>query len=106
MLAAHRSTYLVGARMVLGSEQGSDDCEPLGCDGNPTLTTSRDKLAESLNRVFLTPTSINQPEFPHERILGEYQHSNDQQPRRKKKRLKGRMVRKLSRYPFLSATEH
>jgi hypothetical protein len=41
-------TDLVGARMILGSEQGSDNREPLRRDGNPSLTTSRDELAESL----------------------------------------------------------
>ena len=40
---------LVGARMVLRSEQSPYDCEPLRGDGNPPLTTPRDELAESLN---------------------------------------------------------
>jgi hypothetical protein len=51
--------------MVLRSEQGPYDCEPLGCDGNPALTAARDELAESLYRVPFTPPSINQPEFSH-----------------------------------------
>jgi hypothetical protein len=49
MGATNHPKYLIGARMVLRSEQGSYDREPLGCDSNPPLTTSRDKLAESLN---------------------------------------------------------
>jgi hypothetical protein len=49
MLATYCHTYLVGARMVLRSEQRSYDCEPLGCDGNPPLTTPGDELAESLD---------------------------------------------------------
>jgi hypothetical protein len=49
MLATYCRTELVGAWMVLGSEQGSYDCQPLGCDGNPPFTTPRDELAESLN---------------------------------------------------------
>jgi hypothetical protein len=35
--------------MVLRSEQGSDDREPLGCDGDPPFAAPRDELAESLN---------------------------------------------------------
>ena len=46
--ATHCRADLVGARMVLRSEQGPYDCEPLGCDGNPPLTTPRDELTESL----------------------------------------------------------
>ena len=49
MPATYGGTDLVGAGMVLGSEQGLDDCEPLGSDGNPALTTPRNELAESLN---------------------------------------------------------
>jgi hypothetical protein len=47
--ATYCRTDLVSARMVLRSEQSPYDCEPLGCDGNPPLTTPRDELAESLN---------------------------------------------------------
>jgi len=46
--APYCGTDLVGARMILGSEQGPDNREPLRRDGNPPFTTSRDKLAESL----------------------------------------------------------
>jgi len=49
ILATYCRTDLVGARMVLGSEQSLYDCEPLRCDRNPLLTTPRDELAESLN---------------------------------------------------------
>jgi hypothetical protein len=49
MLATHCPADLVGARMVFRSEQGPYDCEPLGCNGDPPLTTSRDEFAESLN---------------------------------------------------------
>jgi hypothetical protein len=49
MPATYGCTDLVGARMVLRSEQDSYDGEPLGCHGNPTLMTPRDELAESLN---------------------------------------------------------
>jgi hypothetical protein len=49
MPATYCCTDLVGAGMVLRSEQCPDDCEPLGCDGNSPLTTPRDELAESLN---------------------------------------------------------
>jgi hypothetical protein len=49
MPATYCRADLVGARMVLRSEQGPYDCEPLGYDGNPPLTTPRDELAESLN---------------------------------------------------------
>ena len=73
MRATYCHTYLVGARMVLRSEQGSYDCEPLGCDDNPPLTTPRDELVESLDGVSLTPPSIHQPEFSHKRILADSQ---------------------------------
>jgi hypothetical protein len=49
MCATYCRTDLVGARMVLRSEQGPYDCEPLGRDGNSPLTTPRDELAESLS---------------------------------------------------------
>ena len=49
MLATYCRTDLVGARMILRSEQGPYDCEPLGGDSNPPLTTSRDELAEAVN---------------------------------------------------------
>jgi hypothetical protein len=65
MRATYYATDLVGARMVLRSEQRPYDCEPLGCDGNPPLMTPRDELAESLNRVSLTPPSIDQPNVSH-----------------------------------------
>jgi hypothetical protein len=74
MLATYCRADLVGARMVLRGEQGPYDCEPLGRDGNPPLTTPRDELAESLNRVFLTPRSIHQPDFSHKRLLAEQRH--------------------------------
>ena len=48
MPATDCRTDLVGARMVLRSEQGLYDCKPLGCQGNPALTTSRDELAQPL----------------------------------------------------------
>jgi hypothetical protein len=59
MPATYGRTYLVRARMVLRSEQGSYDREPLGRDCDPALTTSRDELAESLIGVPLTPPSIH-----------------------------------------------
>jgi hypothetical protein len=49
MGATYCHTYLVGARMILRRKQGLYDSEPLGCDGNPSLTTTRDELAESLD---------------------------------------------------------
>jgi hypothetical protein len=70
MGGTHRRAYLVGARMVLRSEQGLYDREPLGRDGNPPLAAPRDELVESLNRVPLTPPSIHQPEFSHKRPWG------------------------------------
>ena len=48
MRAAYCHTDLMGARMVLRSEQRPYDREPLRCDSNPPLTTSRDELAKSL----------------------------------------------------------
>jgi hypothetical protein len=47
--ATYWRTDFISARMVLRSEQGLYDCEPLGCDGDPPLTTPLDELAESLN---------------------------------------------------------
>jgi len=61
MLAAHGRAYVFGARMVPRGEQRSYDREPLRCDGNPALMTPRDKLAESLSCIPLTPPSIHQP---------------------------------------------
>ena len=69
MRAADRRTDFVGARMVLGGEQGIDDGQPLGCDRNPLLTTSRVEFAEPLSRVPLAPSSIYQPEFSHKALL-------------------------------------
>ena len=60
--------------MVLRSEQGPYDCEPLGCDGNSPLTTPRDELAESLTRVPLTRPSIHQPEFSHKPLIADQRH--------------------------------
>ena len=67
-------TDLIGARMVLRSEQGSYDCDPLGGNGDPALTTPRDELAESLSGVPIMPPSIDQPDFPHEPLLGDERH--------------------------------
>jgi len=47
--ATNRRTDLVGARMVLRSEQGTYDSEPLGCDGDPARPTPRDELPQSLS---------------------------------------------------------
>lgn len=80
MRAMHCRIYLVGARVVLGCEQGTYDCEPLGRDGNSSLTTPRDELAESLNRVALTPPSIHQPELLHEPPLA----NNDERDRQQR----------------------
>ncbi|HKV53669.1 MAG TPA: hypothetical protein VJN94_03410 [Candidatus Binataceae bacterium] len=49
MTATNCRTDLVGARVVLRSEQGLDDREPLRRKRNPPFTTSRDELAESMN---------------------------------------------------------
>jgi len=76
MPATDGPTYLVGARMVLRSEQGSNDREPLGCNGNATLMTSRNELPESLNGVTLTPPRIQQPKVAHKRTLADYQTLN------------------------------
>jgi len=73
MRAMHCRIYLVGTRVVLGCEQGTYDCEPLGRDGNSSLTTPRDEFAESLNRVALMPLSIHQPELSHSRALTDHQ---------------------------------
>jgi hypothetical protein len=70
MPAAHRRAELLGARMVVRSEQGLYDGEPLGCDGNPPLTASGDEVAEPLSRIFLTPRSIEQPELRHKLTPG------------------------------------
>jgi len=45
MLATYYRADLVSARMILRSEQGLYDCEPLGCDGDPARPTPRDELA-------------------------------------------------------------
>jgi hypothetical protein len=44
MIATYYLTDLVGARMVLRSEERSYDSKPLGCDGNPPLATPRHEL--------------------------------------------------------------
>src|ERR1700722_17168644 len=71
MPATYCRTDLVRARMMLRIEQGPNDCEPLGCDGDPALMTPRDELAESFNCVPLTPPSIHQPDFSHKPLLAE-----------------------------------
>src|SRR5579871_5117303 len=76
MPAAYRRADLVGARMVLRSEQRPYDREPLGCDGNPAPATPCDEFAQPLNGVPLTPPSIHKPEFPHKRLLAGYQSSD------------------------------
>ena len=81
MPATYCRTDLVGARMVLRSEQGPYDCEPLWCDGNPPLTTPRDELAESLNGVPLMPLSIYQPDFSHMRLIATTLNATDNQRR-------------------------
>jgi hypothetical protein len=60
--------------MIARGEEGSYDREPLGRDRNPSLTTPRDELVESLNRVAFTPPSIHQPELSHERLLADSRH--------------------------------
>jgi len=57
--------------MVFRGEQGAYDCEPLGCDGNPALTASRDELVEPLNGIPLTPPPIHQPDFSHKTTLAD-----------------------------------
>jgi len=49
MPATYCSADLVGARMVLGIEQGLNDREPLRRYGNPAFSAPRNELAESLN---------------------------------------------------------
>ena len=73
MRAMHRRIYLVGAGVVLGCEQGTYDCEPLGRNGDSPLTTPRNEFAEPLSRVALMPLSIHQPEFSHRRVLTDRQ---------------------------------
>jgi hypothetical protein len=73
MAAANYRTDLIGARMVIGGEQGTYDGKPLGCDGNPALMTPRDEFAETLNCVPLTPPSIHEPDFSHKPLLAYYQ---------------------------------
>jgi hypothetical protein len=65
MCAAYCYTYLIGTRVILRREQGTYHCEPLGRDGNPLLTTTRDELAESFSGIPLTPLSVHQSEFLH-----------------------------------------
>jgi hypothetical protein len=65
MLATYRRADLVGAWMVLGSEQGLHDCEALGRYGYPALTASRDELAQSMNRIPFTGPRIHEPDFWH-----------------------------------------
>ena len=77
MLATYCRADFVGARMILGIEQGPYDCEPLRRDGNPALMTSRDELAESLNCVSFTPPSIHQPDFSHKPLLAEQPHESE-----------------------------
>jgi hypothetical protein len=76
----HCRTYLVGARVVFRSEEGSYDSEPLGRDGNSSVTTPRNELAQSLNRVALIPLSIHQPEFSHSRAVDFGAHHGALQP--------------------------
>jgi hypothetical protein len=82
MPAAHCIADLVGAGVVLRSQEGSYDGEPLGGDCNPPLATPRHELAQSLSRVSLTPPSIQEPEFSHESILAEYKRRNAIQRKR------------------------
>jgi hypothetical protein len=60
--------------MVLRSEQGPYDCEPLRCNRDAPLTTPRDELAEPLNGVPLARPSIHQPDFSHKPLLVDQQH--------------------------------
>jgi len=80
MRAMHCRVYLVGARVVFRSEEGSYDSEPLGRDGNSSVTTPRNELAQSLNRVALIPLSIHQPEFSHSRAVDFGAHHGALQP--------------------------
>jgi hypothetical protein len=45
MPATYCLTDLIGARMVLRSEECTYDCKPLGRDGDPSLATPRHELA-------------------------------------------------------------
>src|SRR5215469_4451082 len=65
MPATYCRADLVGARMVLGIEQRLNDREPLRRYGNPAFSAPRNELAESLNRILLTRSSIHQPDFWH-----------------------------------------
>lgn len=71
MPATHRRVDLVGARMVLGIEQGLYDGEPLGRYRNPALAAARNELTESLSRISLTGASIHQPDFWHKQLLSD-----------------------------------
>jgi hypothetical protein len=109
MSAAYRGTYLVGARMVLRSEQGPDNREPLGRHGDPTLTTSRDKVAKALNCVPFTRPPINQPKFSHKHNPGATINAcatNRHPEAEAGRRLTDWMSSRLSRYLLLPATEH
>src|SRR5215469_5469071 len=69
MLAPHGGANLVGAGMVLRSQQGSYDGEPLGRDRDSPLVTAGDEVAKSLSGIPLVPRSIQKPEFPHFLLL-------------------------------------
>jgi hypothetical protein len=49
MLAAHGSTDVFGARVILRSEQGLYYRQPLGSDGDTAFAASRDEFAEPPN---------------------------------------------------------
>jgi len=71
--------------MILRSEQGPDNREPLWRDGNPPLTASPDELAESLIGVPLMPPSIDQPDFSHKELLAELMTLNTTENQRSEK---------------------
>ena len=69
MLAAHGGIDLVRAGMILGSQKGSYNGEPLRGYRDTALSASRDELTESSNGVPFMPRAIQQPELAHTQLL-------------------------------------
>ena len=66
--ATNGGADLVATGMLLGGEQGFDDCQPLRRDRNSLLAAASDEITQSLDRVPLMPPSIHQSEFAHKRF--------------------------------------
>jgi hypothetical protein len=82
--------------MVLRSEQGPYDFEPLRCHRDAPLTAPRDKLAEPINRVPRAPSPIHQPDFSHNHSWPATNRERDPNPGGEKYRLISQII--FSRY--------